>query len=389
MKLCKFFAVLFCLSMLLSAFTGCVREPAQTLEDASLQTETSTGGVGDSEDEENADTEPSFDFDAAYASHAPDTAMIIVGDYTVTWGEIFFLFHENLRLLKERNGSYPVFSEINTDGITYAESIIEYAIDNSLRFRAYEYGAALLEIPITGDKQQFLDNSIEDMLATVGGERVFLEMLWKNSGVKDRDLFEYLFYLDYLPYFIFMEVYGQFGEVLTDEDMARLTESDGYMLAKHIMRMKGTDGDTTPLRELEIVLRQLNTYVGDDFDEFFDTLMFENSEDAGGLYEYPDGYLFRLGDMEPPFDEVCNSLEIGEISGVVETGAGYHIIYRLPVNFDTTPIASAQQGESDTLRVLTAMELFEEDMLEWKAALNPVFTDAFRALDLSAIFVLR
>jgi len=375
--------------MLLSAFTGCVREPAQTLEDASLQTETSTGGVGDSEDEENADTEPSFDFDAAYASHAPDTAMIIVGDYTVTWGEIFFLFHENLRLLKERNGSYPVFSEINTDGITYAESIIEYAIDNSLRFRAYEYGAALLEIPITGDKQQFLDNSIEDMLATVGGERVFLEMLWKNSGVKDRDLFEYLFYLDYLPYFIFMEVYGQFGEVLTDEDMARLTESDGYMLAKHIMRMKGTDGDTTPLRELEIVLRQLNTYVGDDFDEFFDTLMFENSEDAGGLYEYPDGYLFRLGDMEPPFDEVCNSLEIGEISGVVETGAGYHIIYRLPVNFDTTPIASAQQGESDTLRVLTAMELFEEDMLEWKAALNPVFTDAFRALDLSAIFVLR
>jgi len=389
MKLCKILAVLFCLSLLISALAGCVREPSQTPEEASLQTGEPTGGGGDGEGEENADTEPSFDFDAAYASHAPDAAMIIVGDYTVTWGELFFLFHENMKLLKERNGSYPVFSELNPDGITYAESIIEYAVDNALRFRAYEYGAALLEIPITGDKQQFLDNSIEDMIATVGGERVFLEMLWKNSGVKGRDLFEYLFYLDYLPYFIFMEVYGQFGESLTDEDVARLTESDGYMLAKHIMRMKGADGDTTPLREIEILLRQLNTYDGDDFDGFFDTLMFENSEDEGGLYEYPDGYLFRLGDMESPFDEVCNSLEIGEISGVVETVAGYHIIQRLPVNYDISPIASAQQGESDTLRVLTAMGLFDEDMQEWKAALAPVFTDAFQALDLSAIFVLR
>ena len=61
--------------------------------------------------------------------------------------------------------------------------------------------------------------------------------------------------------------------------------------------------------------------------EDFDTLMNEYSEDTGLIYN-PDGYYFFRGEMEETFEAASFALEEGEMSGIVESSYGYHIILR-------------------------------------------------------------
>ncbi len=59
--------------------------------------------------------------------------------------------------------------------------------------------------------------------------------------------------------------------------------------------------------------------------EDFDKLMNEYSEDPG-LAEYPDGYTFGTGKMVPEFEVAAFSLEPGEMSEIVKSDFGYHIL---------------------------------------------------------------
>ena len=62
-------------------------------------------------------------------------------------------------------------------------------------------------------------------------------------------------------------------------------------------------------------------HAGEDFDELVATY----SDDGMP----PEGYAFLEGDMVPEFCEATRNLEIGEISGLVQTEFGFHIIKRI------------------------------------------------------------
>ena len=68
---------------------------------------------------------------------------------------------------------------------------------------------------------------------------------------------------------------------------------------------------------------------GEDFDE----LMAIYGEDPG-MWERPEGYTFTRGAMVPEFEEATLALQIGEISDLVRTQFGYHIIKRIEPNPD-------------------------------------------------------
>ena len=63
----------------------------------------------------------------------------------------------------------------------------------------------------------------------------------------------------------------------------------------------------------------------------FDQLMNEHSEDTG-LAANPEGYTTSRGEMVAPFENAALALKDGEISDVVESEFGYHIILRLPLD---------------------------------------------------------
>lgn len=82
-------------------------------------------------------------------------------------------------------------------------------------------------------------------------------------------------------------------------------------------------------RQAEDILAQIRA--ADDPIAKFDELMNEFSEDGrneDGSLASPDGYTTTLGEMVPGFERGALALKPGEISGLVESSYGYHIILR-------------------------------------------------------------
>jgi len=328
------------------------------------------------------------DFDAAFDAFPPDTVMLVVGEFTVTWEELFFNIRGTLNELASALNGFIGLSETMPDGATYAEVVLDYAVNNALMFITFEFGATRNGITANDIDRDVLAFDLENMVAMFGGEEDFARILWEHDGIRNVSLLERLMTLNYMTSATFDLLYGVEGSLLSDEDAAMLTANDGFLMAKHILRLKTTDGDETPRIEIDGIYSRLLAYDGDDFASFFDELMIEHSED-GGLIYYPHGYLFQNGDMVTEFYDACMSLEIGGFSEPVETQYGYHILLRLPINYDVMPSSGGMMNDFRTLRHIAAMEMFDFDMLGWSFQLDPVFTPAFESLDLAAIFVER
>ena len=118
-------------------------------------------------------------------------------------------------------------------------------------------------------------------------------------------------------------------------------EERGILSAKHILLLTGDpslDGKSSAYSPEKIaeqralaedLLRQLRE--SGDSPELFDTLMKQYSEDSG-LAGNPNGYVFGASiglTMVDAFTKGTQALDYGEISDVVESEFGFHIILRL------------------------------------------------------------
>lgn len=139
----------------------------------------------------------------------------------------------------------------------------------------------------------------------------------------------------------------------SDEDIQKYYE-DNYITAKHILittvdpasgETKRTDEEAK--KEAQSILDRINA--GEDFD----TLMNQYSEDTD-LSNNPNGYTFTEGQMVTEFYDGAKALAEDEVSELVKSNYGYHIIKRVKLddsqldNFKSD-IVSAISGSMDEL----------------------------------------
>jgi len=374
--------------MLVTALAGCSDSNGTypyDPNDGGSPADSSPGNTPSTGNTEDAEHVHGVDFDAAFATFPPDTVMIITGDYNVTWAELYFNLRNSLEGLVAAVGGLPDLSSPIAPDITYADMVLEFAVDNAITYKVIEFGAKMSGVTISADDLYILDTNYQGMVEQLGGEEEFLKALWERDGISDYDLFLYIFHTGYLANLLFDELLGIGGSLVSDEEAASLTSFEGYLMAKHILRLKSSTGDDNALEETEEILRQLNDYDGDDLHGFFTSLMFEHTED-GGISSFPQGYLFQIGDMVHEFYEACVALEPGQISGIVETVYGYHIVMRLPINYDTVPSGRARVNDFRTLRQMVASSMFEAEMQAWTSLLQVEFTPEFDLLDIASLF---
>ena len=396
----KIIATVLCITVSIIVFAGCSNKDENTDIGADIgateypygDAETPPEDVGapseepSPEDTEDSANQGSIDFDAAFTAFTPDTVMIKAGEYTVTWAEFFFFLHGNINTLLSSLGEIPNWSDVLYADMTYADFVLNYSVDSALMYKAIEYGAKLSGVTLSAEDFDYLRGEYEYSVELYGNEEEFLKLIWEQDGCCSKELLDYLVSTGYLASLIFGELYGESGEKLSDEEAAELTADDGFLMAWHILRMKPEEGEDTARAEIEDILKQLNDYSGDDFDSFFNELMYEHTEDQDGLSAYPYGYLFQDGDMVESFYEACSELPIGEYSGIVESDYGYHIVYRIPINYDVVPFMLSKQGDYRSLRSYVAYNLFDLELLKWQGSLEPEFSPEYESIDMAVIF---
>ena len=225
------------------------------------------------------------------------------------------------------------------------QEIVDYLLDDVQT--AVTYYAVLRQlceengISVTSEQDADLQSQI-DAYEDENGEGSFQTLL-QSSGLS-QDGFYYVNTNSYLFTSLADKLVGE----PTDADLEQYVADNGIYAVKHIL-LKTTDKDVTDDADnvtmtadefnaqqkalAEDLLSQLQA--SDDMEALFDQLMNEYSEDgrdSDGSLAAPNGYVAGPNDMIPEFEEASMALKPGELSDIVETSAGYHIILRLPAD---------------------------------------------------------
>lgn len=152
-------------------------------------------------------------------------------------------------------------------------------------------------------------------------------------------------------------------------DKALSIYENEFVTAKHILFLCDDTNKADVKKTAQETLKKLKS--GADFD----TLMNELSEDPG-LIQYPDGYTFTYGEMVKEFEDASFALKEGEMSELVETSYGYHIIKR-------EPLAKVDPALSNYLLQILASRIYQQVIDESKQNIKyEIFMDRKDIIDL-------
>lgn len=310
----------------------------------------SASGSADTSGVEPMDLSGVTDPFLATAGLSGDTVVATVGDYEITAGSLLYWLNYNIGYTLQQYSYYGITElpwDSDVGGLTMEESMLETALRLAAYYRLLPEMGAKEGLSLD---QETLDGLVADQAsiqAQLGDEKVAEHFYWMNMMTPG--MFKEVYLAGEMDALIQEHYFGEGSEGYpTDAEVLAYAQDElGYYRAKHILlltkNMEETvtneDGTTgyAPLDDVTIaekkakaddLLAQLRA--ADDSVALFDTLMQENSEDSG-LAANPDGYTTYKGRMVPEFEDTALALKDGEISDVVESDYGYHIILRLPL----------------------------------------------------------
>jgi foldase protein PrsA len=242
-----------------------------------------------------------------------------VGNYTVTYDELYFLAMTYQNVLKAEYGE-DIFDTVESRN-KYREELEELVYRNiTANYAVFTLSA---EIGYTEDDvQDMVDESMEEIVSSLGGMHAYRKMLHENymtdrfvrtstavNILQSNLLNSYVYYLGLI-------------ESEPDEIYAAIMEGTDYIRTLHIAVFK--DNGKSDAENLAL-LQELKTRL--DAGEDFEALIRSYGEDTELT---GDGYYFTKGEMQKAYEDAAFSLSVGEYSDVISAEDGFYIVKRYP-----------------------------------------------------------
>ena len=289
------------------------------------------------------------------------------------------------------------------DSITNIEWCLKRAAQQAARYRVVEAKANELGLTLTEDQQSAIDEQLESIkeqyVTSDDDSDTQLQAFFATYGYTE-DSYKERCRLNYLYTNLFTELYGDQGSKLSDEKVQAYAEENDYITSAHILfltteTVTADDGTTSSQAisdeakaekkaKAEELCAELKA-ISDDSERWarFKELMNEYSEDPG-LEQFPEGYCFTTGSMVDEYDDASRALEEYQVSDVVESKFGYHIIMRLPVKgTDLVSYSNGYQQSVVPLTYLAAPVEFDSDVADWASSATIKYTKLYDSIDFS------
>lgn len=347
------------------------------------------------------ETPVEFDFAASYEKYDPETVVMTVNGSDVTWAEFYYMIYTSVAELQYYLGdiiwSKPCMDSVD---VTFEEYTMRLTVDALKQYRAFEKEAADRGLVLTQEDQERLAADQELFMRTNCGEdatEADLEQFLMDKYFLNLELYRYINSTSVLYEKLFQDVIGAEGEKITDQQIQAFVDQAPYVTAKHIL-IKTIDENKEELPEEAVAaakeqadsLRQqlLETADPKEREELFDQLMVEHSQDEG-LLLFPNGYTFTTDEMYKEFETAAFDLEDYEISPVVKSQAGYHIILRVPTTRDSQVDFDYQNGVSYTVATYAATHYFSKQISQWMDQCEVQWSEAFEGITAEEIFAIE
>lgn len=391
----KLISIIVIAALVLTSFTACtgsgVREYTDPTDNPGSEAPDASTTPDENPGESDGSAEPeTVDYTYAYEAYKPDTLVATINDKPVYWAEYFYWLHDAVSIISTYYGEINNWSEpCELDAsVSYSEYVNKYALDAAIQYRAMETKAEELGITVTDEDREQFDSTWQDNIEYFGSEEELQKQL--DSVFLNMDLYNYINEVSAMYEHVFAELYGEQGEKLDEAEALSYANDMGYMRVKHIL-ISTLDDEGNALSEEEVaekqttaqgLLDQLSAIEDpESLETKFDELATEHSEDTG-LAAYPDGYCFTNGDMVEEFYNASVALGEGELSELVKSNYGYHIILRLPLRISDVPVSDGV----NTIGYLAALGMYDANIGSWIDEAKVEMAEGFENLDLSKVF---
>lgn len=263
-------------------------------------------------------------------------------------------------------GSALDWDYVLTDGVSVSDYVKQDVLASVKQQLVLENMAETYGAQLTADQKDAMAQSDADYIEQYGSEEAYEAEIAK-LGIR-RETYDRILRTNYLYQNLYL-LYTTEGSPLyaSQADLAVYAAGQGYISADHILLATKdlTTGEALSDEEIaakkalaEEIAAKLNAYTGDDIVSYFASLADEYSEDTGRA-AYPTGYTFTTGSMVQEFEDAAYALGEGEISGIVESEFGYHILLRLPLD----EAAAAESVREDYFSDLITAEIGKAEIV--------------------------
>lgn len=270
------------------------------------------------------------------------TVLFKVDGNDVTASDYFFWMAKNADYVASyysaMGGAVDWTASIDGDGgATMDEYVKSESQNTAVVYSVVAEKAAAAGYEFTAEDKSDYDEQCAETKEQLGGEEAYQDYL-KTMCLTD-DLMLEMSKVGVVYSHMEAGLCADGGEYAPAEgELAQYADDNGLLCAKHILlltkdmstgQVLSDEQKAEKKAKAEELLAQLQAISDpEELETKFDELMQANSEDSG-LQSNPDGYVFGDGEMVQPFEDATKALAPGQISGIVESDFGYHIILRL------------------------------------------------------------